>query len=822
LICTTCHECMFDAIHDLCVHDYLVDINARVKYKSVKSRNAKSKKKKMWKPTGKGYTNVGYSWKPIGRTTTLVGNTCPLTRIISTNVLPPKKTISPILVKQTQPSSDKSGKLKDIKHVGSSSKSKTIDSKISNHSEPMQNWGSLFLLLHLLPVSISRSYKSYFGTARFGNDQIAKIMGYGDYQLGTITISRVYYVEGLGHNLFSVGQFCDLDLEVAFQKHTCYVRNLEGADLLSGSRDTNLYTISLDDMLNSSPICLLSKASKTKSWLWHGRLSHLNFSTLNQLAKQGLVREAVSTSCYTQNRSLIHLHYNKTPYELMHEKKPDLSFLHVFGSLCYPTNDSEDLGKLKPKADIAMASEQLSSGPAPQLLTPGTLSSGLFPQLLLEDLLIQPVHLYQLLLNKMNHLQESFSNVQSSHTSFELLGKWTKNHPLENVIGDPSRSVSTRKQLKTDAIWCYFDAFLTFVELKNFKETMLESSLIEAMQEEIHEFKRLQVWELVPCPDLAIRIFIANTANKNMTIYQMDVKTAFLNGELREVVYVSQPEGFVDQDNPNHVYIPKKLLYGLKQAPRAWYDMLSSFLLSQEFSKGAVDPTLFTRKAGRDILLVQIYVDDIIFASNNPVMCDEFAKIMSSKFKMSMMGKMSFFLGLQISQSPRGIFINQSNYALEIIKKYDMQSSDPVDTPIVEKSKLDEDLQGNQSSLHITVHMQMQTTWSSKKQKSTAIFSTEAEYIALSRFCAQILWMRLQLTDYGLKFNKIPLYCDNKSAITLCCNNVQCSRSKHIDVRYHFIKEQWKMGWWNSTSSEQNISLQTSSTKLCHEKDSTS
>ncbi|GJX04066.1 retrovirus-related pol polyprotein from transposon TNT 1-94 [Tanacetum coccineum] len=211
-------------------------------------------------------------------------------------------------------------------------------------------------------------------------------------------------------------------------------------------------------------------------------------------------------------------------------------------------------------------------------------------------------------------------NVRSPHTRLELLGKWTKNHPLENVIGDPSRLVSIRKQLKTNAIWCYFNAFLTLVEPKNFKEAMLESSWIEAMQEEIHEFERLQArlvakgycqeegidfeesFALVAKLE-AIRIFIANAANKNMTIYQMDVNTAFLNGELCEVVYVSQPEGFVDQDKPNHMYLLKKALYGLKQALRVWYDMLSSFLLSQEFSKGAVDPTLFTKKAGRDILL---------------------------------------------------------------------------------------------------------------------------------------------------------------------------------------------------------------------------
>ncbi|GJT55526.1 retrovirus-related pol polyprotein from transposon TNT 1-94 [Tanacetum coccineum] len=242
------------------------------------------------------------------------------------------------------------------------------------------------------------------------------------------------------------------------------------------------------------------------------------------------------------------------------------------------------------------------------------------------------------------------------------------------------------------------------------------------MQEEIHEFERLQVWELVSCPDKvlliklkwiykfktdefgevlknkarlvaqgfrqeegidfeesfapvarieAIRIFIANAAHKNMKIYQMDVKTAFLNGELKEEVYISQPEGFVDKDNPSHVYKLKKALYGLKQAPCAWYDMLSSFLISQHFSKGAVNPKLFTREAGNNLLLVQIYVDDIIFASTNTAMCNEFANQMTTKFKMSMMGHMSFFLGLQISQSPRGIFINQYKYASEIGKQVD-------------------------------------------------------------------------------------------------------------------------------------------------------
>nr|GFC01732.1 integrase, catalytic region, zinc finger, CCHC-type, peptidase aspartic, catalytic [Tanacetum cinerariifolium] len=127
-------------------------------------------------------------------------------------------------------------------------------------------------------------------TVKFRNDHVEKIMGYGNYQIRNVTISRVYYVEGLGHNLFSVRQFCDSDLEVAFRQHTSFIHNLEGVDLLTGSRGNNLYTLSLQDMMASSPICLLSKASKTKSWLWHRRLSHLNFGAINYLTRQGLVR----------------------------------------------------------------------------------------------------------------------------------------------------------------------------------------------------------------------------------------------------------------------------------------------------------------------------------------------------------------------------------------------------------------------------------------------------------------------------------------------------------------------------------------------------
>ncbi|GJZ57992.1 retrovirus-related pol polyprotein from transposon TNT 1-94 [Tanacetum coccineum] len=224
------------------------------------------------------------------------------------------------------------------------------------------------------------------------------------------------------------------------------------------------------------------------------------------------------------------------------------------------------------------------------------------------------------------------------------------------------------------------------VEPMNFKQAMTEPSWISAMQEEIHEFKRLQVWELVPCPDKVLLI-------KLKWIYK--VKIDEFHGILKKKARLvaqgfRQEEGIDFEELFAPVWISQKITR--KQSKASKHGQISQY-----FSKGVVDPTLFTRQARNDLLLlVQIYVDDIIFASTNTAMCNEFANQMTTKFKMSMMGQMSFFLGLQISQSPRGIFINQSKYASEIVKKYGMLTTDSVDTPLVEKSNLDEDLQGKQ------------------------------------------------------------------------------------------------------------------------------
>ncbi|GJY60090.1 retrovirus-related pol polyprotein from transposon TNT 1-94 [Tanacetum coccineum] len=307
--------------------------------------------------------------------------------------------------------------------------------------------------------------------------------------------------------------------------------------------------------------------------------------------------------------------------------------------------------------------------------------------------------------------------------------KESRNHPLENVIGNLNQRTLRSQAQNQSNFYC----FISTIEPKNVNEALGDKSWIVAMQEELNQFIANDVWELVPQPKNmtiigtkwvfrnkldengivsrnkarlvaqgynqqegidydetyalvarleSIRILLAYACALDFKLFQMDVKSAFLNGFINEEVYVAQPPGFIDFKKPDHVYKLKKALYGLKQAPKAWYDRLKAFLIKHEYKIRMVDNTLFTKKKSSNLIIVQIYVDDIIFGSTCQDMCDEFAKIMHDEFEMSMMGELNFFLGLQIKQMEDGIFFNQSKYIKEMLKKFGLEDSKPMKTPM--------------------------------------------------------------------------------------------------------------------------------------------
>nr|GEU77870.1 copia protein [Tanacetum cinerariifolium] len=587
-------------------------------------------------------------------------------------------------------------------------------------------------------LSAHRFCQKFLGTVKFGNDHMAKIMGYGDYQIGNVTILRVYFVEGLGHNLFFVGQFCDSDLEVAFHQHTCFIRNLEGIDLLTGSQGNNLYTLSLGDMMVSSPICLLSKASKTKSWLWHPRLSPLNFGAINHLARQGKLQPKADIGIfigYAPTKKAFWIYKRRT--------RRIIETIHV---------DFDELA--------AMASDHSSSRPALHEMTPATISSGLMPNPPSSKPFVP-------------HLRTDWDSLFQPLFDELLTPLPSVDHPTPEVIAPILEVVAPEPATSTG---------------------LPSSTTVD--QDAPSPSNSQSIPKTQP-------LVILNDVEE----YNHDIEVAHMVNDLYFGIPI--PEELIPRPD-------KVMVITLKWIYKVKLDYLGGILKN----KARLVARGYRQKEGINF--------EESFA---PVARLEAIRIfLAYVAHMNMVDyqidvKTAYLNGLQISQSPKGIFINQSKYALESLKKYGFDSCDPVDTPMIEKSKLDEDKEEKAvdlshyrgmigTLLYLTAnadHAFCQDTCRStsgslqflgdrlisrslKRQKSVAISSMEAEYIALSGCCAQILWMRSQLTDYGLGFNKILMYCDNKSVIALCCNNFQHFRSKHIDIRYHFIKEHVENG----------------------------
>nr|GEZ41809.1 uncharacterized mitochondrial protein AtMg00810-like [Tanacetum cinerariifolium] len=638
----------------------------------------------------------------------------------------------------------------------------------------------------------------FLGTVKFRNDHVAKILGYGNYQIGNVTISRVYYMEGLRHNLFFVVQFYDSNLEVSFRQHTCFIRNKDGVDILTGYRGNNLYT-SRQSLIRGLPklkfkkdhmcsACAMGKIKKKphkpkyedtnqeKLYLLHMDLcgpmrvasvngkktdngtEFINQTFLEYYKKVGIFHEtsvarspqqnvvvkrsnrtlieaactmliyakaplflwaeAVATTCYTQNRSIVCLRHGKTPYELLHDKLPDLSFFHVFGALCYPTNDSKNLGKLKSKADIGifisyaptkkafliynrrtrqiiktihvdfdelttMAYEHNSSRPLLHEMTPATICLGLVRNIPPSIPFVPPSRtdwdiLFQLLFDELLTPPPSVD-----HPDPEVIA------PIAEVVA-PELAASTSSPSSTIVNQ---DA----PSPSNSQTTPETQSPIipNDVEEDNHDldvahmnndlFFGIPILE-VPSNQSSSTDFIHTIVHPDHQIFEHNSKWN-KDHPLKNII------GKLARPVSTRLQLHEQVIFCYYDAfltsvePKTYKDALTQSCWIEEMQEEL-------NEESKALLLVQIYVDDIIFAASTPKLCDLFAKIMCLKFKMSMTGKILFFLGLQISQCPRGIFINQSKYDLKSLKKYGFDFCDPVDTPMVEKSKLDEDNEG--------------------------------------------------------------------------------------------------------------------------------
>nr|GEZ98183.1 hypothetical protein [Tanacetum cinerariifolium] len=586
--------------------------------------------------------------------------------------------------------------------------------------------------------------EKFHRTVRFGNNDFAVIAGYGDVVIRSMTIKKVYCVEGLGHNLFSVGQFCDKGLEVAFRKSTCFLRNEDGVDLITGDRFSNLYTIALNEVASNSSTCFLAKAYSSQSWLWHQRLSHLNFATINNLMKnkfvQGLPKmkfkkdhlcsaceqgkihqrhhksktafaskkplyllhmdlcgpmrrvqtnngtefknktlpkffdkaEAIATACFTQNYLIIHKRFDKTPYELMNKKKPNIKFFHVFECRCYLLNDYKDVGKLKAKGGIGvfvgyskesaafriynkrtrkihesvhvnfdgiseMASKQFSLEPGLSNLNEmGKSSNPLVSQVSemskkdLEDLFHNYYDEYfdsskimkSLTTNVETSINEEVfhedayfdastlfhdpSNVHTIYQPYPHEKKWTKDYLLHKIISDPKSSVRTRGQLANS---CLFSCLLSSIEPANVAEALKDADwVIGYSQQEGIDYDET----FAPVARIeAICLFLEYVAHKDFIVFQMDVKTTFLNGILKEEVYVGQPLGFVRKQYLDHVYALDKAF----PTP-----MVEQAKLKLDLVGKPVDHTDYQSMIG-SLMYVTSSRPDIMFATCDKLVC---------------------------------------------------------------------------------------------------------------------------------------------------------------------------------------------------------
>ncbi|GJZ42268.1 putative ribonuclease H-like domain-containing protein [Tanacetum coccineum] len=430
-----------------------------------------------------------------------------------------------------------------------------------------------------------------------------------------------------------------------------------------------------------------------------------------------------------------------------------------------------------------------------------------------------------------------------------------KDHSLDHVIGDVQSGVQTRRMTKTTNEQGFISAVYEGKTHEDLHTCLFACSIIKYTQ---------KVWTLVDLPygkrAIGKKWVYKNKKDKRGIVFRnkarlvtqgytqekgIDYDESAFVWQIEEGSFIVYQPGFEDPEFPDRVYKVEKALYGLHQAPRAWYETLSTYLLENRFQRGTIDKTLFIKKVKGDILLVQIYVDDIIFGSTKKELCTEFEKLMHKKFQMSSMGELTFFLGLQVMQKEDGIFISQDKYVDEILKKFGFSTVRIASTPMETSKPLLKDAEAEDVDVHLYRSMigslmyltasrpdimfavcacdspfdleaysdsdyagasldKKSTTrgcqflrsrlisCQCKKQTIVANSTTKTEYVAAANFCGQVLWIQNQMLDYGYNFMNTKIFIDNEITIYIVKNPVFHSKTKHIEIRHHFIRDSYE------------------------------
>nr|GEU82560.1 retrovirus-related Pol polyprotein from transposon TNT 1-94 [Tanacetum cinerariifolium] len=646
-----------------------------------------------------------------------------------------------------------------------------------------------------------------------GNPKGGKITEKGKIRTGKLDFDDVYFVKELKFNLFSVSHMCDKKNSALFTDTECIVLSSdfklpdENHVLLRVPRENNMYNVDLKNIVPLRDLtCLFAKAILDESNLWHRRLGHINFKTMNKLVKatkdetstifktfitgienqinykNGIAKrknmtlieaartmladsllpipfwaKAVNTTRYVQNRVLVTKPHNKTPYELLLGRTSSIGFMRPFGCPVTILNTLDLLGKFDGKADEGFLIGYSISSKAFRVFNSRTITV----QDTLHIIFLEnspnvagsgPTWLFDI--DTLTQIVGPSNNAIS--LNFKLGGKSSYVDPSQ-YPDDPDMpalediTYSDEKDVGVEADFSNLEINITIKEPKRVHQALKDPSWIEAMQEKLLQFKMQKFCVLVDLPKgkraigskcvfrnnkyergmvirnkarlvtqghtqkegidyeevfasvariEAIRLFLAYASFMGFMVYQMDVKSSFLYVTIEEEVYVCQPPGFEDPGYPDRVYKVVKAFYGLNQAPRAWYETLANYLLKNGFQRGKIDQTLFIKKQKGDILLVQVYVDDIIFGSTNKDLCKAFEKLLKDKFQISSMGELTFFLGLQVKQKQDGIFISQDKYVAKILRKFGLLDVKSASTPIDTEKPLLKDPDGEDVDVH--------------------------------------------------------------------------------------------------------------------------